>query len=702
MEFVPNVGQYGDGVLFKTVPASDMAILSDGTVVLGDVRISFGSKPRFIVGDLPTGARVSYFKGRISIGGVPTYRRVLLKEVYPNIDAAITPTEEGLEIQFFVRPGGKPRDVRMSIHGGDLRVGSDGIYVGERVKIASIRAYQGALEIPVDAVVSGGDIRFSVGEYAPQYTLVIDPVAVILAGSADDVISAVAVDSSGNIVVVGETYNSDNFAPDRTFFGVGGNYDAFVSKLSPDLTTHIATAILGGDENDYGYDVAITASGDIIVVGATLSPDFAPIDTIFGTRGGYDAFVVLLSSDLSEILRYDLLASNEWADFAYSVVLDDSGNVVVGGYTSDYSTFSVERVVFGTPGADDAFITKLSADLRTHIRTAILGGSLPDQVMDLALDSLGNILAVGSTYSSDFAPERIIHGTPGSLEAFVSKLSGDLTTHISTALLTGDSYDVAHGVAVLPSGEVIVVGNTWNSGNFAPERRLFGTPGYNDAFVSKLSANLSEHIATSILASNASDYAQGIALSPDGVIAVGEVGDASSFVPDRVILGSLGFSEGFASLLTPDSLMPVRTVILAGEDVDAATAVVLGRDGDPVVVGATEDPSTFLSDRLILGTPGESDGFLVKLPPYLSLSEDAEDGDFAVHTDGRRITVILRRPSYVGYDVYSPDGRLLRRVSLGYLPPGRHERVMDLPTGAYVLLLRIGESVVVRRFIHLP
>jgi len=47
----------------------------------------------------------------------------------------------------------------------------------------------------------------------------------------------------------------------------------------------------------------------------------------------------------------------------------------------------------------------------------------------------------------------------------------------------------------------------------------------------------------------------------------------------------------------------------------------------------------------------------------------------------------------VGYDVYSTDGRLIKRASLGYLPAGRYEYELKLPKGTYLIKVRVGEEV---------
>ncbi|MEO0189239.1 MAG: SBBP repeat-containing protein, partial [candidate division WOR-3 bacterium] len=210
-----------------------------------------------------------------------------------------------IEFQYIVKPGGNVKDIRVKVEGG-LKVKEDGIYVveGEKelVKLSGIKAYQGADEVEVRAKVEGKYLSFEVGRYDKKETLVIDPVlTAILTSSSSDTARSLAIDLSGNVFVAGATGNSSNFAPSRVILGTTGSPDAFVSRLSNDLSTHIATAILTSNSPDAAYSLVIDNSGNVLVAGWTYnSSDFAPSRNVFGTTGGYtDAFVSRLGSSLS-------------------------------------------------------------------------------------------------------------------------------------------------------------------------------------------------------------------------------------------------------------------------------------------------------------------------------------------------------------------------------------------------------------------
>ncbi|MEO0148326.1 MAG: SBBP repeat-containing protein, partial [candidate division WOR-3 bacterium] len=280
--------------------------------------------------------------------------RVVLKEVYPNVDVILTADGKGvIEFQYIVKPGGNVKDIRVKVE-GELKVKEDGIYVveGEKevVKLSGIKAYQGADEVEVRAKVEGKYLSFEVGRYDKKETLVIDPVlTAILTSSSSDTARSLAIDLSGNVFVAGATGNSSNFAPSRVILGTTGSPDAFVSRLSNDLSAHIATAILASSGNDHAYSVAIDGSGNVFVAGYTdNSSNFAPSRNVFGTTGSPDAFVSRLDPLFTVITENFAPPQREFITFDKNeilITLQKSSYVGINVYTT--SGRLVKRFGFG-------------------------------------------------------------------------------------------------------------------------------------------------------------------------------------------------------------------------------------------------------------------------------------------------------------------------------------------------------------------
>ncbi len=172
---------------------------------------------------------------------------------------------------------------------------------------------------------------------------------------------AIALDSLGNVVVVGKT-GSTNFPFTTGAYQSTNNNPGscgFISKLSADGTTLVASTFLGGtggqDEGGISSEsetcncVTLDSSDNVIVAGATDSPDFPLTSDAVQTKDNnpyYTAFVAKLSADFSTLLHSTFLGGSGGlagnGDTALGVVLDSNQDAIVCGYTgsTDFPTTS--------------------------------------------------------------------------------------------------------------------------------------------------------------------------------------------------------------------------------------------------------------------------------------------------------------------------------------------------------------------------
>jgi len=350
-------------------------VFRDGRVRVEGRGLNFGS-PRYILPHREEGRFHYYGSGR-GVRNLPVYRKIVLKDVHEKVDAVLIALRDGLEIQYIMHPHGNPENITLVAQEGTFEVMGRDVVLrtrrGEGIRLMGVRAYQGAEEVEVRPIAEGGTLKFSLGKYDPSRPLVIDPIVVALVtGDSGEGARDMLLKGNGNVLLCGST-GSPNFAPFRTVFGSrGGNSDVFVTELSPDLTTHVATTIIAGQGNEYCNAVAVDSVGDVIVAGYTSDPyTFSVSRTVFGNTGSYDVFVSRLSGDLSTHRATAIVGGSD-SDYAYDMAVGPSGDVYVAGYTYNSSDFSPSRVVFGTAGGEDAFVFRLSADLTSHLGTAIL------------------------------------------------------------------------------------------------------------------------------------------------------------------------------------------------------------------------------------------------------------------------------------------------------------------------------------------
>jgi uncharacterized repeat protein (TIGR02543 family) len=287
----------------------------------------------------------------------------------------------------------------------------------------------------------------------------------------------------------------------------GGLIDAFVSRLSPDLTRISQSTYLGGLRNDFAYAMAIhPQTGEVYVAGYTEASDFpttaGSAQSTFG--GGLDAFVARFRPDLrtGALLQATYLGGSGWDEVKAIAIHPTTGDIYVAGTTSspDFPRTSGGAQAGFSGGNYDVFVSRLNIGLTQILQSTYLGGSDRDWAEALAIHpTTGDVYVVGGTESADFPGTAggaqancTCNNYPYSPEAFVSRLNKDLTQILQSTYLGGIYYDNATAIAIHPTtGDVYVAGYT-SSEDFP--RTAGGAQdtyrGRGDAFVARITADL--------------------------------------------------------------------------------------------------------------------------------------------------------------------------------------------------------------------
>ncbi len=116
--------------------------------------------------------------------------------------------------------------------------------------------------------------------------------------AAEDLASGVAVDSVGNVYVVGYTSATDfpQVDPFDSELGDRGYYDAFVTKFDPAGQGPVYSSYLGGSNVDSASSIAVDGAGHAYVAGSTGSQDFPTFNPRYPKLwGNKDAFVTKIA-----------------------------------------------------------------------------------------------------------------------------------------------------------------------------------------------------------------------------------------------------------------------------------------------------------------------------------------------------------------------------------------------------------------------
>ncbi len=286
-----------------------------------------------------------------------------------------------------------------------------------------------------------------------------------LGGSGADRGTDVAVDTSGNIYVTGES-NATWGSPLRPFAGYD---DAFAAKLNNSGALQWNTFLGGLTYADYGFGIAVDTSGNVYVTGYSYGTWGSPVRPFAGID---DVFAAKLNN--SGVLQWNTFLGSSDYDFSGGLAVDTSGNVYVTG--NSYATWG--SPVRPYAGGADTFAAKLNNSGALQWNT-FLGGPGDDFGRGgLAVDTSGNISVTGESSATWGSP---VHPFAGVRDVFAAKLNNSGALQLNT-FLGGSGDDFGGGIAVDTSGNVSVTGTsygTWGS----PVHPFVGSC---DAFIAKI------------------------------------------------------------------------------------------------------------------------------------------------------------------------------------------------------------------------
>ena len=296
---------------------------------------------------------------------------------------------------------------------------------------------------------------------------------------------AVAVQSDGKIIVVGEAnnasadfavarYNSDG-ALDTTFSGDG--------KLTVDVSA-------GGVDRAYG--VAVQSDGKIVVVG--------------NANGNFGIIRLTSSGSLDTSFSGDGMTTvdfNSSTDISYSVVINSDGTILVGGsaVVSGINNFGVAK--FLSNGVlDTTFGVSGKATISFSTGNA--------EAFAMEVQSDGKIVLGGRAYSGtkyNFAIARML--SDGSLDTGFAT-SGKLATYVNAA----SGEETAAALKIQTDGSILLVGRSYITSSYDTALMRVTSVGNLDT-----TFNSTGRFTLALSAGN--DAAQSVQVEPSGNIVVG-------------------------------------------------------------------------------------------------------------------------------------------------------------------------------------
>jgi len=658
-------------------------------------------------GEEKTGAVISYFKGKPGEwkAGLPTYSRIVYKNLWPGIDVAYYGTVDKMKYEFVVHPGSDPSLIRLAYRGAstvevngegrlevrtpaggfedDRPVGYQKIN-GDRVDVAlkyllEERSVKDAGPGGQEAVTKSYVYGFEVGAYDRTKPLVLDPAVFVycgyIGGSGSDSGTGIAVDGSGNAYITGSTSSTEATfpkfgGPDLTYNG--GDLDAFVAKVNASGTVLVYCGYIGGGDWDEGTDIAVDGSGNAYVTGITRStqttfPVIGGPDPTY--NGGYnDAFVAKVNASGTGLVYCGYIGGSG-NDCGYGIAVDRSGYAYVTG--SAYSMEDTFPVTVGPDltynGGTDAFVAKVNASGSALVYCGYIGGSGDDYGIGIAIDAAGNAYVAGYTRSTQ-ANFPVTSGPDlthnGGTDAFVAKVNASGSALVYCGYIGGSGNDNGNGIAVDGSGNAYATGETNSTQATFP---VIGGPdltyngGLVDAFVAKVNASGSALVYCGYI--GGSSWADsGYDLAVDGTGNAYVTGFTASTEATFPVIGGPdltyngGLVDAFVAKVNASGTALVYCGYVGGLGDDWGRGIAVDGLGNTYVAGYTESTQTTFP---VVGGPdlsyngGSNDTFVAKISlvntPSTPTDPHPANGATGVF---RNPTLTWSSIGAISYDVY--------------------------------------------------
>jgi len=255
-----------------------------------------------------------------------------------------------------------------------------------------------------------------------------------------------------------------------------------------------------------------------------------------------------------------------------------------------------------------------------------LGGSAGEDAFAVAVDRLGALVFAGIALGTGYPLQSPYDDTFGGQywEMTVARISADGNTLEYATYVGGDSADMPRGVAVAPSGRIVVVGQT-SSTDFPMVNAIQATPVIGPKV--GLDPTVPEGVAFSLVAdgsalawsthlggSGAFDAGYAVALDAMGAAFIaGETG-AAGFPIQSAFQASKGAGQDAFVCKIDASGMLAWSTFLGGNGDDGARALRVDSGGRLLVAGTSASTDFPLQSALQSQKKGTTDAFVLRMP----------------------------------------------------------------------------------------
>lgn len=532
----------------------------------------------------PTGTYRSYYSPELGdqAANIPVFETVLLKSVWPGIDAKFYYTNDKLKYDFIVHPNADASQIAWAFNGQEQSIiHSDQFTLktsfGHINEILGSIFQSNGIQVAAKIIPVTEGARLQLNAYDTSQLLTIDPGISwsTYYGSPDiETLTDLKANADGSVVFCGFS-NGAAFPVLSGFQSTwAGDFDGIIVKL--DATgQRVWATYFGGTGEDKINKLDLSVAGDVIICGETNGVVPSSVGAYqSGNMGGRDAFIA--SFNPAGIRNWSTHFGGSSDDYAYGLSYDSQNRMYLAGgsLSADLPVFNgFQQVKAGAPGTMDGFLVQFSISGTPGWGT-FLGGNLDDVVYDVTTDPFNRVILCGSSGSLNFPILNSTQSFSGITDLFVTQFNSFGQLQWST-LSGGADQDAALGVACNPSGEIFLTGYS-KSNNFPllnAWQNQFG--GLEDIIIQRYNGN-GQLIWSTYLGGSDADRGNSISVPDNQLIFIGGYTEGNSFPTQYPYqTQSQGMDEGIFSWFDQDGILTFSSYLggSAGDYVYAVDAL---------------------------------------------------------------------------------------------------------------------------------
>lgn len=442
---------------------------------------------------------------------VKSFEALVYKNLYTGIDLKVYSSKGTFKYDFLVAARADYSQIKLSYKGAqNMYLTSNGDLIietplGKIVEEAPIVKQNGKV-LKSKWLLQNNTVRFQIDGVDSSLPFVIDPGVrqwgTYYGGTGGDSGLNSAIDANGNVYMAGTTSSNNGTSiatvgSHQSVYG-GGQDNAYLAKFNSAGVRQWAT-YYGGPVREFGLNCALDNSGNVFVVGHSLSSTLNIVATpgshqpVFG--GIWDAYLVKFNSN--GVRQWGTYYGGPGLEHGNGVACDASGNVYITGKTDAptgtvVATVGSHQSTFG--GVEDAFLAKFNTNGVRQWAT-YYGGTGTDVGRGVTADAAGDVYLTGWT---DNSVANVI-ATPGahqnafgggSFDAFVVKFNSNGVRQWGTQY-GGSGTDMAYDCEIDIFGNVYMAGKTSSSfsiSTLGSHQQIYGG-GPFDAFLVSFNSN---------------------------------------------------------------------------------------------------------------------------------------------------------------------------------------------------------------------